>query len=166
VPQHFRNFRERCAASEHLRRRSSTKAVRPDRREPCSLRRRKNDSADRTKRTMRRPLSKKDASRLGIRPLDQVRAESMSDVVWKRETFALRSLSMNDDLAVSPVDVLERKCSDFSRAQSKSREQEKNRQCATSTCGLPIAASKQTRDVLFVDSARERAIAPPDSGRN
>ena len=97
---------------------------------------------------MRRHLTQEDSPVSDTRAMEKIRRQRLTNIRRKRQPLALRSLAVNDDLGVPPIDVLDRKCEDLSRPQAEPREKHQDREVASPGRGSSIATAKETPDIL------------------
>jgi len=85
----------------------------------------------------------------------QIGSHRFPDVGGRREALGAVALAVHDDLARSPIDMVELKCRDFARPQPETDERGQDRHIpATSTC-LAVTGRQHPVDLVRLHAFRQ-----------
>jgi hypothetical protein len=140
MTQHLRDLLKRHAGAQHLGRRGMPQPVRPDLSDPSAAARTPDDhrddmAADRCERRQRQQEQRAMLAR-GTDP--QIRDERLPDVHRQRHRVLTMPLAVHEQLARTPVDVVQPDRGDLPGAQPEPREQHQHGKVAAADHELQV----------------------------
>ena len=160
MPQHLGNLLHRGAAAEHRGSEAVPKKMRTVRggRKPRSPERPIDDcpnGAAHRESAMRCKTAQEDKSGGARRPsLAEIEADRPPDVYGQRESIMDLAFSANNELSLSPTQVVELERHHLARAQAKTRQQQKDGVVPPARRRRPVTCSEEPLDVFRRHVAR------------
>ena len=90
----------------------------------------------------------------------QVRSDRFTDVRGQRETFGTICFTTHNDLAGSPIDIVERKLGDFGRPQAETDQHGQDREVAAAVLSVAVTGRLKAPDLVRIQSLGQSSQSP------
>ncbi len=95
----------------------------------------------------------------------QITSNRFSDIARQRQSRITAAFSMEDDLACSPVNIVELKSLDLAAAKPESHQQKHDGEVPPTHVGPAVATAQKLLKFSWRNELRETGLSPASNGR-
>jgi hypothetical protein len=99
-------------------------------------------------------------------PAVQVSSDRFTDIPRQGEAFSTIGFTSDDDLASTPIDIVDRKLGDFGRPQAETDQHGQDRKVAAAVLSAAVAGRQQAPDVVRLQSLGQSNQSPTGDRRH